>query len=99
MKDQSCPRGAECTRDHPPVNGWKFVAGAEAKAKAKAKGKGKNKPKELCPFYAKGECKWGDQCRKDHGDGTVAAVSDKGGPTPKVKAKAKAKAEVSESGN
>ena len=55
--------------------------------------------KELCPFYAKGECKWGDQCRKDHGDGTVAPVAGKGGPTPKAKAKAKAKAEVSESGN
>ena len=97
MKDQVCPRGAECARDHPTVNGWEFVAGAKAKAKARAQAKAK--AKGICPFYAKGECKYGDQCRRSHAGGTVALVSHKEGPAPKGKAKATPKAEVSESGN
>ena len=98
MTHQTCKRGKSCIYDHPPINGWKFVAGAKAKAKPKGKGKGKGKnndDKIPCRFYLEGNCKFGDNCTRSHTEGTIAPVTGR----PKAKAKAKAKAEANTTGS
>ena len=101
MAHQSCKRGKECIYDHPVINGWKLVAGAKAKAKPRPKGdgKGKNKDrtKQLCKYFAAGNCRNGDKCNDLH-EGTVNTVRDSG-TAAKAKAKAKANAKAQESGN
>ena len=94
MASQTRKRGKSCIYDHPPINGWKFVAGAKAKAKGKGKGKGKGKNNDGAKvprrFFLEGACKFGDERRQDDSNsGRVAALPAK----PKGKAKAKAKAE------
>jgi hypothetical protein len=107
MSSQECSRGASCKYDHPPMNGWKFVAGAEAKAKAKPKAKSKpeananvRKEKPICKLLAKtGTCKYGDKCRDDHDIPMLAPVASEK-PKPKSQAaKAKAAAKADSSGN
>jgi hypothetical protein len=63
------------TRGEGPSKGKGKAKGSQA-----AGGVGKGRSEELCPFFAKGTCWFGDQCRKSHGQPLLfGAKGAKGG--------------------
>ncbi len=82
-KKRTCRNGATCPFLH--TDGG--AAAAKAAAKKKTDGK-----KELCSYFAKGSCRYGDACTKSHGPGSPRATSPKAKGKAKDKEKAKAKA-------